>query len=129
MTSLDTRARAAAVKLITKFGKSLVIIRLTTGTYDPATATVTNSTTTTPFKAVVEEWTQTRRSADGVSGTGLAYMPNDKVLTIAASGFAKPMPGDTIPIDGETFTVPEKGVETVYSGELPALYIVVARKT
>jgi hypothetical protein len=126
--SLDTAARKVAYKTINKFGKSLVLTRLTVGTYDTATATATNTTSTTNFKAVVEEWAQTKRAADGISGTGLAYMPNDKVLTIAALGFSKPLPGDTIPIDGETFTIPEKGVETVYSGELAALYIVVARK-
>jgi hypothetical protein len=129
VTALDNKLGPIALKLIAKYGKQLQIVRTTQGAYDTTTATVSNTSTTTPIKCVVAEWAQSRRYADGKFSTGVILGDGDKILTMAALGIVKPLAGDQFIIDGDAFTVPENGIAITYSGELACIYDVIARNT
>ena len=56
MAALDAKARATALKLLNKFGKSVTLTIVTEGTYDPTTGEVSGSSTSTEIpKALLED--------------------------------------------------------------------------
>lgn len=125
----DARKVASALRMIAKGGKTVTVSREVVGTYDTATGTVSSSTAVSAdVKAIVKDF-QPR-----IGQLSLLVKSGDKELTFAAKDFDAPKIGDTFTIDGVTYTVvprQENGleVETVYAGELPALYHVHGRKS
>jgi len=113
MTKLDTRFRALATRLINKYGKSITLTSVTTGSYNPATGSVTNTTSAASVKALVEDYKT--GFADGLVKIG------DKKFTVAAIDLSSsPKPGDTITLGSATYSV-IRVIET-WSGEQIASY-------
>lgn len=120
MAALDAKARATALKLINKFGKSVTLTRVTEGTYDPTTGDVSGSSTTTEIpKALIEDF----NGVDYVSGL---VEKGDRKITTPASGYTEPKPNDRFTVGSDVYTV--VSVETVWSGEQAAIYISQVRK-
>lgn len=120
MTTLDTKARATAVKLLNKYGKSISHTIVTEGTYDPITGDVSGGSTTVGVpKAVIEDY-------DGTEYIAGLVEQGDKKLTIAAKGNTEPKPNDRFVVGSDTFTV--INTQIVWSGEEHALYISQVRK-
>jgi hypothetical protein len=112
--TLDARARATALKLLTKFGKSCTLKSTVAGVYDPATASVTPVVTPYPIKAYLDQPNKTELAGGQVVST-------DEVAIFAALGLAvEPKLNDTITVDGGDRLV--KMVNRVWSGELVALW-------
>lgn len=120
MTALDIRARATGLRLLEKYGKPCTITRVTEGTYDPATGSISAESvvTSTPF-ALIEDY----KGIDFISGM---IEKTDRKVTIPAKGQDEPAPNDRLSIDGVTYSVISVGV--VWSGEQAALYVMQVRK-
>ena len=116
MTALDTRFRSLATKIINKYGKSITLTSVTTGTYNPATGSVTNTTSSATVKAIVEDYSyQDSGFTEGLIKVG------DKKFTVAAIDLSSaPKPGDTITLGSSTYSV-IRVIET-WSGEQIASY-------
>lgn len=121
MTALDTKLRATASSLLSKFGKSVTLTSLTSGAYDSSTRTTATTESNTTANAIIEDY---NNGAIFVSG-GLILM-GDKKLTFAASDVSMPSPGDTVTIDSVVWSV--KSVKETWSGEQVASYEVQVRK-
>lgn len=120
MAALDAKARATALKLINKFGKSVTHTIVTEGTYDPITGDVSAPSTSTEIpKAILEDFNGT----DYLSGL---VEKGDRKLMIPASGYGEPKPNDRFTVGSDVYTV--VAVETVWSGEQAAIYISQVRK-
>lgn len=123
MTALDTRFRSLATKLINKYGKSITLTSVTTGTYNPATGSVTNTTSSATVKAIVEDYSY-QDSGSGFT-EGLIKV-GDKKFTVAAIDLSSaPKPGDTITLGSSTYSV-IRVIET-WSGEQIASYEIQGR--
>jgi hypothetical protein len=120
MAALDAKARATALKLLNKYGKSVTHTIVTEGSYDPITGDVSAPSTTTEVpKALVEDF----NGVDYISGL---VEKGDRKLTIPASGFAEPKPNDRFTVGSDVYTV--IAVETVWSGDQAAIYVSQVRK-
>lgn len=117
--ALDKIAGPLAVKLINKFGKAITLIRVSEGTYDPATATTTNTETSETINGVLEDY-RPYDLANGLAAVG------DKKITVAAKGLTVPNLTDAVTVDSVRYAIVSR--QTIYSGELPALYILQARQ-
>lgn len=120
--ALDTIARKVALQNISKFGKAITFTRVTQGTYNPNTSSAVDIPLPVPVNVIVEE-------VNGRAFGGNAILADDKQITIPALGFDKPDILDTFTIDGDTFTIAEHGIKTIYSGELACLYVVQGHKS
>lgn len=118
--ALDAEIGLIAVDLISEFGKALTLIRVTEGAYDRATGTSMPSEASETVNGVLEDY-KPYELANGLAVTG------DKKITVAASGLIIPALTDGITIDAVRYSIVTVG--TIYSGELPALYILQGRKT
>jgi len=123
-TFLDDIFGPITQDLMSQLGKAVVYVRPTLGAYNATTGQVATGTTATlNIKATVE--TPGPRDFPGI---GIAS--GDRILSIAGADLtAAPAPGETFTFDGATYTIPEGGVEAIYSGEDVALYRVLARLT
>jgi hypothetical protein len=117
MSALSDSLRAIAKVKISKYGKLVTFVVVTTGSYVVATGKAAVTTTQSSKSAIVEE-------IKGDNWNGNLVKSGDKKFTFAASSFAvKPKPGDRIIVDSETFTIaPGRSIKTTYSGEDPCLY-------
>ena len=125
MTELDGFLPDTALELIEEFGKAVDYKLIVSGAYDPATGQAGSAETAVPNVKVAPP---EGYSATSVSGSGGLIETGDKKLTTAALYFidySEPTPGDTVEFDGTVYTVQK--VDTVYSGELPCLYILQVR--
>jgi hypothetical protein len=96
--TLATSLRATASKLMAKFGGTATIRRVTTGTYNPATGTVSESTSDTAVRGVLQD-VNLREVNDLIRAT-------DKRLLIAAADLsAPPTTADEVIITGSTYQV------------------------
>lgn len=94
--ALATSLRKTASKLMSKFGGSVTIRRVTTGAYNPTTGTATPSTSDTTVKGVLED-VQQREVNDLIRSS-------DKKLTIAAADLSfEPGVSDQISVSGRVF--------------------------
>lgn len=120
MTALDIRARATGLRLLEKYGKPCTISRVTEGTYDPATGSISAESvvTSTPF-GLIEDY----KGIDFISGM---IEKTDRKVTIPSQGQNEPVPNDRLTIDGVTYAV--ISVSIVWSGEQAALYVMQVRK-
>lgn len=117
--ALDADFGPLAVELLSEFGKAVTLNRVTAGTYDPATSKATNSEKSETVNALLEDY-KPYELANGLAVVG------DKKLTVAAQGFKVPALTDGVTIDGTRFAI--VSLQTIYSGELAALYIIQGRK-
>lgn len=123
MTALDTKFRSLATELINKYGKSITLTSVTTGTYNPATGSVTNTTSAVTVKAIVEDYNY---RDSGVGFTEGLIKIGDKKFTVAAIDLSvAPKPGDTITLGSSTYSV-IRVIET-WSGEQIASYEIQGR--
>lgn len=112
--TLDLRARATALKLLTKFGKSCVLKSMVPGVYDPATGSVTPVVTNYPIKAYLDQ-------PNKVELDGGQVVSTDEVAIFAALGLAvEPKVNDVMTVDDKDRTV--KMVSRTWSGEQVALW-------
>lgn len=112
--TLDIRARAAANKLLAKFGKVCTLKKITAGVYDPNTGTVVQTPTSYPVHAYLDAPNRTELAAGQV-------VASDEVAIFAASEIAvEPAIGDMLTVDSRDRTV--KMVSRVWSGEQVALW-------
>lgn len=112
--TLDLRARATALKLLTKFGKSCTLKSKAEAAYDPATGTVASVVTPHTIKAYLD-------APNKAELQGGQVLNEDDVAIFAALGLpVTPEVNDTITVDGSDRLV--KMVSRVWSGELVALY-------
>jgi hypothetical protein len=96
--TLATSLRATASKLMAKFGGTATIRRVTTGTYNPATGTVSEATSDTAVRGVLQD-VNLREVNDLIRAT-------DKRLLIAAADLAAPpTTADEVIITGATYQV------------------------
>ena len=117
--ALDKKAMQVALRLINKYGKTVVHSHISTGEYDVATGDVTSSSVTNHIKGVVEDY----KGYDFASG--LVEAGTRKIIS-AALGNLEPRPNDTMTLDNDVYKV--LAVETVWSGEQAAVYISQVRK-
>ncbi len=115
MSELTDEFVSLALELITEFGTSIVITYTPPGVRDPATGKTPPGvpTTQTP-KCLIEDKGIWLGAEEGVKG--------EKKLTIAGSGFTRPASGSTFVVEGQTFTVFDKGVKAYYSEATAVLY-------
>lgn len=130
MALADTSA-ATALKLLKKYGRSVVVTRVTApGTYNSSTGkTSTPTTASATIKAYVTDF-QVR----GFSAPNIQVKSGDKMMIVAATGFSAPKHGDTFTVGGETYTIvpiTDNGMEvvTIYVKETPVLYKIHGRKS
>lgn len=121
MTALDITLRPLAAALMERFGKTVTHVSVGTAvSYNPATGAASQSQTPAEVKAVVED-------ARGAQFAENLVQAGDKQISAAAAAFtAAPKPGDAFAVDASRYSVVQ--VRTTYSGDLPALYQVLARK-
>lgn len=119
--TLDKTARLTAQRLIRKFGKTATLQR-TTRTNDVATGKTTDKITTAAVKVSPPEAFR----ADQIDGT-LVHQ-GDAMVNLAARGLTiTPTPEtDAMLLDSVIWRV--VAVETVWSGDLPALFKLQLRK-
>lgn len=120
MTALDDEIGPLAADVIGEFGKSVTLVRVTAGAYNPTTSASTNTESSETVKAIVEDY----KPYELVNGLAVA---GDKKLTVAASGLSQPQLTDAIVIDGVRFSIVT--LQTINSGEDAALYILQGRKS
>jgi hypothetical protein len=115
MTELDAELGPLALDTINEFGKSVTLTYAVAEApgYDPDTASTTLAEPPDPklVKAIIE---------DSETAKGLIEGASHK-LTIAALGLTEPSASTSATFDGTTYAVLQVG--TVFSGELPCLYI------
>jgi hypothetical protein len=125
MTELDAELGPLALEIIEEFGVTISYVFVgDEAVYNPATGT-NEAPTSDPvdFKvAPPEEYNGVAIGAsNGLIETG------DKKLTASALSFtSQPTPEDRLKLGGEWYSV--RQVQTVFSGELPCLYILQVRK-
>lgn len=121
MSSLDTRMRASALRLIASYGKSIAYTAISDPVYDPATATAVGTSQGYTLTALVADFGVRGRGGSAIDGTSALVRSFDKSVTIAASGLAfTPAPKDKIVFD--TFSLTVIRVITIYSGNLPCIF-------
>lgn len=120
MTDFDDTFVPMALEMINEVGKSVGWSRPAAGAYDPATGLAGD---TTPETATLKAWVKApdpKAFPDASIGSG------DRMLLIAGAAIASIEPSDVFTIDGRDYTVPDRGVAPVYSGEAICLYKVLA---
>jgi len=96
--SLASPLRKVASKLMAKFGGVATLRRVTSGVYNPTTGTVSETTTDTAVRGVLED--VSLREVNDLIQAG------DKRLLIAAADLANaPTPADRVIIAGRTLQV------------------------
>jgi hypothetical protein len=122
--TLNTRARATALRLIDKYGKTVTYTHAVDGVYDPATGSAAPTETTYTIKAVVEDYTLRQAGAGFQSGL---IRDGDKQITIPAQGITfTPLAGDKVTVDGITYTA--LNIKVTYGGEDAAIHVVHGRQ-
>lgn len=112
--TLDTRARATALRLLTKYGKTCTLTHAVQGAYNTATGTQATTTTAYTIKAYLDQPNRQELAGGQV-------VQGDEVAMFAASGLAiEPAVNDTITVDSKARTV--KMVNRVWSGAQVALW-------
>lgn len=104
--------------LIKEFGQTMTLKRLTPGAYDPATGTVSNTTTTETATGVDIEYTS--REIDGT-----IILRGDKKLIFSKTGIGTPKVDDTVTIGTVVYTL--KNVQALSPGGTVVIYTCQAR--
>ena len=110
--------------LIQEFGKVVTYRKVVTGTYDPATGTVGNTTTDYTVKSYMAQFMLSELSIDNVvRGDRRALLP-----TLDTSGATIPEPDESDLLVGSGDTVRVISTQTIYEGENPVCYICQVRE-
>ena len=118
--TLDSRARNTANNLLTKFGKSITLTRITEGNYDPTTGEMAAATSSTSnHYAIISEY-------DGNALINGVIQSGDKKVSIASLNIDIPQTGDKATIDALDYSI--ISVKSIWSGELAAVYELQVRK-
>lgn len=117
--ALDAVARKVSSQLITKFGATITLTRVTEGVYDPSTGSTTNTETPETIIGVVDEY----KSYDFVNGLAVE---GDKKVICACQDVAQPNLGDKLTVGGITYSILQ--IQSTTSGEQDALYTLQARR-
>jgi hypothetical protein len=116
--ALASPLRKVASKLMAKFGGTATIRRVVTGAYNPTTGTVTETTTDTTVRGVLED-VNLREANDLIQA-------NDKRLLIAAADIANPpTTADEVLIGAITHQVIT--VRTIEQDNTPITYDMILR--
>ena len=116
--SLASPLRKVASKLMAKFGGVATLRRVTSGVYNPTTGTVSETTTDTAVRGVLED--VSLREVNDLIQAG------DKRLLIAAADLANaPTPADRVIIAGRTLQVIQ--VRTIEQDNEPITYELMLR--
>jgi hypothetical protein len=125
MTFDYTKPAATALKLLTKFGRSVTLRKQTAGAYDPATsgATVTN----TDYTGTGALFDFNERILGTQFENGTSVQMGDKYLLLASSGITvAPVPNDLLIFGSDTWTV--LNVKTIAPAGTAVLYELHLRK-
>jgi hypothetical protein len=125
MTELDAELVPLALEVIEEYGKAVDYVLVKSKTYDPATGNVSGDVMAVPgVKVAPPEDYPPRVTA---SSGGLIEVGDKKITTAAAYfvDYDAPTTGDHISYDGTTYYV--RQVTTVFSGDLPCLYVLQVR--
>lgn len=119
-TALDVRARAAALRLLNKYGKAMIYRARGTPTYNPSTSKATTAPTDYPIKSYLA--TPNHRDLE------LGVQVDEEVALIAGAALpVEPTPLDQLIFNSKTYSV--RPVTAIWSGEQVALwYVAVKRK-
>jgi hypothetical protein len=116
--TLANPLRKVASKLMSKFGGTATIRRVVTGAYNPTTGTVSETTTDTTVRGVLED--VNLREVNDLIQAG------DKRLLIAAADISSaPTTADEVLISGTTHQVIE--VRTIEQDNTPITYELILR--
>jgi len=115
--ALYTRAAATALRLLTKYGQPVTLVRQTSGPYDPTTGTSPVTTTTYAGYAAVFAY-----PAAEVDGTMIQRGDKRAYLTLTG---ATPLPSDAFTIAGVTHAI--VNVEALDPGGLVVMYTLQVR--
>lgn len=127
MTALDNKLPPLALKLLNKFGKSILLSVATGSSYNTSTRQNTVTYTSQTVKALVEEFADNLRSIGQNVQKDSMIATRDRKITIPAKGLTNiPKIKDTVIIDSITYTIDQIG--SVYSGELVAYYVLRCKK-
>ena len=116
--SFYSETAADATEAIREFGQAIIITHLTSGAYNPATGTVSNTSTVQTGVAVELDYNVSE--IDGV-----LIQRGDKKLLVSISGMTAIAPEDTCTVGGVAYTV--KSVKPLSPGGVVLLYEVQAR--
>lgn len=111
--------QATAQTLIARFGTSVTFVEVTTGAYDPATATPGESTTNHSATAVLLNY-----KLKDIDGT--LIQSGDRIALISTTLTAVPKPGDKITIGSDTWVVVDS--QPLSPGGTDLLYAAQVRK-
>ena len=121
MSELDQEFGPLALELIDEFGKQISYTSVYQNAYDTTTGEASSTKISKLIKAVVE-------NSNGYYSRGTLIQKANKKITISAFSFRiffaniLPKSGDTFQVDSDVFTIGEKGIVPIYSGELVAAY-------
>jgi len=101
-------------ELITEFGQTVTISRITVGTYNPDTGAATTTPATQTGKGIVEEY-----SAREIDGTNI--LRGDKRLMLSAVGISRPQINDTVSLSSIVHVIKE--VAEINPAGTPVVYI------
>lgn len=118
MSFIDGIARSQAASAINTYGKTATLNKLSTGTYNPATGSVTGSLTAYAVKVLIEAY-----KANLIDGT--IIQASDYKATLAALNNQAPDQDDTLTVDGVTGRIVSVG--PIYAGEQIAVYVLQVR--
>jgi hypothetical protein len=122
-TALDTKLRAAALRIIAAYGQDVVFVVPATSTYDPATGATTETSPT--------EYTEKISPPRGYKATmidGDIVRRGDRQAYLAASGlsFTPKANAQEVRMGTEVWKI--VGVQEIYSGEQIAVFVLQMRK-
>ncbi|GEM_PF-1250684 len=121
--AMDKTLRAAAVRLIGRYGAPIELRRRTGGGYDPNTGALASGgqVLSAPVLGVLERFSPAEIAA------GVAEAPDVKVLLAAASVASPPQRGDELVLESGRCLQVVADPEQLYSGAQACLYSVRAR--
>jgi len=123
MTELDAELGPLAVEIINEYGKSVEYWIVSGVGYNTETGETGGTEVSVPGVKIAppEDY-----GASSIANSGGLIEAADKKLTTAALYFTEaPTNADKIAFDGAVYVVQD--VKTIYSGELPCLYILQVR--
>lgn len=118
--TLDAKMRSLATNLLQAYGKAVTFKRITQGSYNPATGSVTTTTTTSTVYTILQNPDDTQLASGQYRVDQVIAM-----LSAAELGF-EPTPNDKISIDGVDWNISK--VSFTSSGEQNALYHCIINK-
>lgn len=121
MTTFADRATATASRLIESYGESVLYHSVVEGTYDEATSSVTNATTSFTIYAALASPSRSMLAA-GVAQHG------DAQVMISGSALGSVVPGENDLLEFGGFTWRIVGIQTTRVQGMAPLYTLIVRR-